>query len=436
MKKRVLILGGGLSGLSCAYFLKKLKLSPEVFEKDSVVGGLCRSTRINGFTFDRSGHLLHFRNPSVQRFINRLLANKLKKHTRNSSVFFKEQMIPYPFQYNFRFLSPQVSQRCLIDFINANTRCEKRGFKGNHFKSWLECSFGEAIAKEFMLPYNSKFWRIPLNKISSKGTKKFIFTPTLKQTVDNYQVKITRPVGYNAYFWYPKQGGIDQLPKALARRLDYISTSSPAVKVDISGKKVFFDNGTSKKFDVLISTVPLPELISMCCPVPKSVSLASKKLRCLSVFNLNLGIAKKMPTSRHWVYFHQKNIPFFRVGFYDNFSSGGKSSSKSSLYAEVSYINNLDLPKGALVGDIKRHLMRIFPVLNSRSFVAQEVCDMKYAYPVYDLYYHQARNAILSYLSGKDVVSCGRFGSWQYMSMEDVVVQACSVAQQVKRLAA
>ncbi len=60
-KKNIIILGAGLAGLSAAWHLQKRGIDCQVFEKESEVGGLCRSRQIDGFTFDCAGHLLHFK---------------------------------------------------------------------------------------------------------------------------------------------------------------------------------------------------------------------------------------------------------------------------------------------------------------------------------------------------------------------------------------
>ena len=49
-KKRILILGAGLAGLSAAWHLQRKGIDCCIFEKESEVGGLCRSKKINGFT--------------------------------------------------------------------------------------------------------------------------------------------------------------------------------------------------------------------------------------------------------------------------------------------------------------------------------------------------------------------------------------------------
>ena len=59
MREQVVIIGGGLAGLSAAYHLAEHE--PVVFEKESAIGGLCRSFSQDGFTFDCTGHLIHLR---------------------------------------------------------------------------------------------------------------------------------------------------------------------------------------------------------------------------------------------------------------------------------------------------------------------------------------------------------------------------------------
>jgi len=45
-KKRILILGAGLTGLSVAWHLQRKGLDCQIFEKEFEVGGLCRSKNI------------------------------------------------------------------------------------------------------------------------------------------------------------------------------------------------------------------------------------------------------------------------------------------------------------------------------------------------------------------------------------------------------
>src|SRR5262249_9389100 len=82
----VLIVGAGLTGLSAAYHLGT---HPYVLlEREDHVGGLCRSVRDGGFTFDYTGHLLHMKRSEVRSLVFRLLGeHSFAKIERRSGIY-------------------------------------------------------------------------------------------------------------------------------------------------------------------------------------------------------------------------------------------------------------------------------------------------------------------------------------------------------------
>lgn len=52
MAKNVAIIGGGIAGLTVAYYLKKSGHSPTIFETSTQIGGVIQSKSINGFTIE------------------------------------------------------------------------------------------------------------------------------------------------------------------------------------------------------------------------------------------------------------------------------------------------------------------------------------------------------------------------------------------------
>ena len=64
----ILILGAGLTGLSTGFHLGDREHL--ILEKESDVGGLCRSFLVDGFTFDLTGHLLHLRDEKIRQLVD------------------------------------------------------------------------------------------------------------------------------------------------------------------------------------------------------------------------------------------------------------------------------------------------------------------------------------------------------------------------------
>lgn len=414
------IIGAGLAGLSAAWRLQGRGRACDVYEKEPEVGGLCRSRRAGGFTFDIDGHLLHFKNKGSFAFVSGLLQRNLVKHRRRAWVYALGRFIEYPFQANLAALPADVREECLAGFLKA--RQGRRVQKNGDFLRWIRGTFGEGIARHFMVPYNTKFWTVPPEELTCGWLEGFVPQPTVSQVTG-------RPVrgrqgfsGYNAHFWYPRTGGIETLAHAFQSRLSNIHTGFKVVRIDLMRRQVEFANGVKKDYTQLISTIPLPELSGILSSVPKRVRAAFGRLRWNSVFNLNIGLKQSKPSDKHWIYFSQKDISFFRVGFYHNFSADLVPPGKSSLYAEVSYSRQKPINKAGMARRIERDLRKVGLLSEDDEILVRDSNDIKYAYPLYDKNYEAAREEIFRFLQGYQVVPCGRYGSWRYMSMEDVIL--------------
>ena len=66
----VIIVGGGISGLSCARILNERGISVLVIEKTGRPGGRVKTDREDGFLFDRGFQVLQTAYPEAQRFLN------------------------------------------------------------------------------------------------------------------------------------------------------------------------------------------------------------------------------------------------------------------------------------------------------------------------------------------------------------------------------
>ena len=61
--------------------------------------------------------------------------------------------------------------------------------------------------------------------------------------------------------------------------------------------------------------------------------------------------------------------------------------------------------------------------------VVEDTVAIPYAYVVYDEERRKILPEIMSYLNKCDIFSIGRYGSWEYMSMEDTLLQGKAVAE-------
>ena len=107
-----LIIGAGLTGLSCSIHLKSEHL---LVEAEMEPGGIVR-TRIKhgGFYCDGTGHWLHLRNPEMKAMVYDALGENIIEYTRKARIFSKEVHTLFPFQANLAGLPNEVVLECLM----------------------------------------------------------------------------------------------------------------------------------------------------------------------------------------------------------------------------------------------------------------------------------------------------------------------------------
>jgi protoporphyrinogen oxidase len=429
LKKKVIVIGGGLAGLSAAWHLQQEGVEVRLFEKEPKAGGLCRSKEMAGFTFDHDGHFLHFKKDSSLSVVQGLLGGNLVEHKKSSWIYSFDRYTPHPFQANLYGLPAPVIKECLAGFAEA---CEKKRIGKNlNFLEWINRKFGAGIARHFLVPYNTKMWTLHPRQMSCDWLDGFIPVPSLARVIAGAEKERREPLGYNASFWYPKRGGAGRLAEALSRRVKNVFTDCEIVEIDPKKKEVRTSRGEKRKYDVLISTIPLPELPNLISGMPKTVVAITKKLRWNSIFNLNLGVDRPLDHGRHWVYFPSKSPVFFRAGFYSNISPVAAPAGKGALYSTVAYSEKKPIDKRNIVGRIEKGLKETGILDAGARVQCRDVNDIKYGYPIYDRNYSSAREGILKYLTRNDILSCGRYGSWRYFSMEDAMLDGKRAAQRL-----
>ena len=94
-----IIIGAGITGLSYAMFSKNNDYL--ILEADSQIGGYCKTFRRNGFVWDYSGHFFHFQNPEIEHLVmENVDKSQLVTTVKNTMIWYKGNMIEYPFQKN------------------------------------------------------------------------------------------------------------------------------------------------------------------------------------------------------------------------------------------------------------------------------------------------------------------------------------------------
>jgi protoporphyrinogen oxidase len=425
---RVAILGAGLTGMSAAWHLRDKAAPHRIFERGTRAGGHVVTVHDQGFRFDRTGHLMHLRDPEMRKLVLRWMGDDHLTVHRRSMIWSNGVYTRYPFQANTYGLPPQVAYECLLGFFQA--RLAAGGPEPVTFEDFCYAHFGDGFSRHFMIPYNARLWGVHPREITAAWCSRFVPLPKLEDVVAGAVGLNDRELGYNTEFLYPRLG-IGVLSDAMAADLGNIELQRAPVAIDAASRTLQFE-GETVRYDALISTGPLDRLCAAVSDVPDLVREAAARLRCNHLWYLDVALDVPCGQPYHWIYVPEERYPFYRVGCYSHFSPALVPDGKAALYIELADRTEPDLD--ALLPRIAAQLVEMGIIGRPEQILFARKRKIDYAYVVFDHNYFESVAAVQSFLLSHRIISTGRYGGWNYSSMEDALLFGRDAASQALEL--
>lgn len=469
-KINTVIIGAGPTGLSAAYHLGADTL---LLERHSTVGGWCRSIKDNGFTFDYAGHIMFSNDPYVLKLYDILLGENQHWQNREAWVYSKNVHTRYPFQGALFGLPPEVIKECIVGAIDARyktaeqiespvpqcapakinslnkmedccadgvvevaaaTKSAKR--ETQNFEEFIYQVWGAGIAKHFAIPYNKKLWTLPLTEMETSWLGGRVPLPDLGEIIDGALQPVAKPMGPNARFGYPREGGFQALVSGFVPHIKgQIELNADVVQILPRDHLVLLADGRRFRYDNLISTMPLPELVRlMGKEVPPEVQAAAKGLRHISVRCVNIGINRKNVTDKHWIYYPEDTI-FHRIFVQGNASPECNAPGGFGFTCEISYSPWKPLPVDGdqLIARCIEDCIKVGMMQPGDEVMTANLVDMPYAYVIYDHARAQNVARVKAWMEQQDIILSGRYSEWEYYNSDHAFLAGKKAAETVSR---
>lgn len=326
--KKIVVLGGGVCGLTAARELARAGKRVLVLEKESEVGGLCRTITHNGCRVDLGSHRFHTGayEGQARQVIESLDPEMLKARPRLGLIRFNHRYVPYPpHVYDLlRTFSLRQLAACGTGWVRQRLRPEPSPAVPN-FESHIVGKIGREAYELFYRDAAQKHWLLPPRELSVDEVKKRVETtePT-KVLKDALRAMVGLRRTGKMTFLYPA-GGIGEIPRALAADLRQaggrIVVGARPVALYCDEKKmvagVEYEAGNNVErigAEALFSTIPLNELADLLPgEKPEEVKKSLNRFSWRALRILYCRVPEINWTGAETFYFPEMKFPFGRI---------------------------------------------------------------------------------------------------------------------------
>lgn len=446
MRPRVLVLGAGLAGLSCAYELARGGAEVIVLEREEHAGGMASSFSLETedgerWSYDFGPHRFHTHDVELLAHVREILGPNVRTAHRLSRIVLFGRFFDYPLKAGnvLRNLPKRVLVRAFADYlwVRFTERTRITRYSDESFEGWVTRRFGRTLYDLFFGRYTEKAWKMPPGQISGDWASQRISLLSLGHTVRRTLMRSNKGLGSRtsfSEFIYPAEGGIGEIARGYVREIERLGgrviLGGPVVRVEREGTRVTGvryggGDGGELTADHYISTIPITTLArTVRPPAPREVLDAISGLEYVSILFVYLRVDRPQVSPDSWMYLPEHHLTVHRISEFKNFSPAAAPPDKTMVCAEIT----------CRIGDehwrasdeelvaIAEADLRAIGLLGDSRVLGAHVERIPHAYPVYDLEYKEHLAPVLEFVhSLENLRTGGRQGLFRYNNMDQSI---------------
>ena len=476
--KKVIIIGAGPAGLTAAYELVKLGYNVKVFEESNIVGGISKTVNYKGNRMDMGGHRFFSKAPEVNEWWEMMMPMQglpsiddimlkrdiplydggpdpektdvvmLTRH-RVSRIYYDGKFYDYPISLKpdtFKNMGFKNTIKCGISYIAALFhKLPERNLENYYINS-----FGKQLYSMFFEYYTENLWgRHPREIDASWGaqrTKGLSIAGVIKNVFEKLFQKKNRNINTSLIeqFKYPKLGpgelwevtaskveelGGKIIKESKVTRIHKKEKSIVGITYERDGKECYVDG------DIIISSMPLKDLVSGMNDVPEKISSIAGGLPYRDYITLGVLVKKislKNTTNIRtinnivpdcWVYVQDKSVKMGRFQIYNNWSPYMVKDVENTVWIGLEYFCNegdefWNQSESNLAKQGISEMIRIGLITDESVVLDYHMEKVKKAYPAYFDTYSEI-DTLIDYLNTIENLYCvGRNGQHKYNNLD------------------
>ncbi len=325
-KKKIVILGAGIAGLSVGYFLSRTqKYEVTIIEQSNTIGGLCASFFYHGFTLDHGAHKLYSVIPGVLEQIRVLMGDRLVKLPKKNRIYLQGHLLEYPLKLGSLLKAMGLRMFIRLGFgygVSVARHFFSRQTPRSYEEYMIKC-FGKPAYQLVFEPLADKVWGNPSGLHAEMARTRVPSAGGLDIILKLLGLKEETAETNAEYFYYPHRGFGDW-PKMLQEKIElnggeilsdtriqcFKKQENRVVEVLIGS------NGMEQSLpcDYLISSIPLPALSRyIFSQNGKTIEHCVDRLQFRHLILVYVAVKRPLVMEDQWIFFPEKKFIFGRI---------------------------------------------------------------------------------------------------------------------------
>jgi len=448
-KKRVVVLGAGVTGLSAAYRLSQNPdIEVHVFEKESEVGGLCRSFKDSGFILDYGPHKFYTLIDGVLDEMCKIMGDDFLTREKSQNLFLKGKYFDFPLKISEMLTKfpPHKSAEILASFGVSAVKTLKNKVNPESYEDFIIQKFGKSLYSQIFEPMAYKMFGNPRQldpqlarvRISSPGLVSVIKQLLSRKNIDR---TISAPT-----FHYPKYG-FGMIPERLKENSEangakfHLGVKVKELKLangSISGVAFEDKDGNLQNLscDDVVYTIPMQAIADLIPSLPASIRQACRfvSFRHTIVYYYLLKSQPVLPAM--WVFYPEAKFRFGRLSEMTKFSPYTAPLGHTALMVDFT-CDDLD-PTWTMddqqLNELLMDQLKPLKLFKREQVVKNFSKRFRNFYPVYRIGYQERVEKIRGLeREMSNILFAGRLGDFNYNNSDQCFDMGYKAAEQIEK---
>lgn len=326
-KSRVVVLGGGIGGLTAAYFLLKTgKFEVTVLEQAPFTGGLCSSFEHEGFTLDHGPHKMYSVIPGVLPQLREIMEGRLLVLPKRHRIHLRGGLLDYPLRLANvgKVLGLPTLLRLGLGYAAAFLRGIGDRSAERSYADYVVRRFGRPVYDLIFEPLADKVWGDPEGLHPDMARARIPASGGLDVLLRILRLKAESAETNAEYFYYPERGFGDFPATVHAKVIAlggkvFTNARSIVLERDDGGPVTAVRSRVGEgeirlDCDLLVSSIPLPALGSLVFGSSDPMfEEAAKAMQFRHLVLVYLFVKKPLVLKDQWIFFPERKFTFSRL---------------------------------------------------------------------------------------------------------------------------